>query len=292
LAQAVHDDPSIKSKLRVYFIGGPNKKWSATAYDYLAREHADLWIIEANDTYRGWFVGGNQSGDLGNESFVSNHVNGRGALGGLFAGLSFGGKARPTIKMGDTPSVVYLLGQSPENPMADSWGGRFVRAWERRRYVFDHAEVRPPSVTDRVEVFSIVEIIYRSTTKVSSDATAKLVMDGQEFPGFADSTGAWRFTLSPKEGKTFRYVLASSVPELAGKSGSYTAYWLPADVAAQPSARHPNWWTDDPDPAVAERNFAGAKTVSRWREEFLRDFARRMERCRTPAPNSQSAKPN
>ena len=32
LAQALHDDPSIKGTIRVYFIGGPNKKWSATAY--------------------------------------------------------------------------------------------------------------------------------------------------------------------------------------------------------------------------------------------------------------------
>jgi hypothetical protein len=44
LAQALHDNPSIKAKLRVYFIGGPNKKWSTTAYDYIAREHPDLWI--------------------------------------------------------------------------------------------------------------------------------------------------------------------------------------------------------------------------------------------------------
>lgn len=88
LAQAVHDDPSIKSKLRVYFIGGPNKKWSTTAYDYLAREHRDLWIIEANSTYRGWFTGGDQSGDLGNEAFVSAHVKGRGALGDYFATIA------------------------------------------------------------------------------------------------------------------------------------------------------------------------------------------------------------
>ena len=27
LAQALHDDPTIKPALRVYFIGGPNKKW-------------------------------------------------------------------------------------------------------------------------------------------------------------------------------------------------------------------------------------------------------------------------
>jgi hypothetical protein len=39
VAQALHDDPGIKSKLRVYWIGGPNKKWGPAAFDYIAREH-------------------------------------------------------------------------------------------------------------------------------------------------------------------------------------------------------------------------------------------------------------
>lgn len=292
VAQALHDDPSIKSRIRVYFIGGPNKKWSAPAFDYIARAHPDLWIIEANDTYRGWFVGGNQNGDLGNESFVSAHVKGRGALGDFFAGLSFDGKARATIKMGDTPSLVYLLGKTPDDPTRDSWGGSFVRAWERRRTVFDHAETKPPSAADRVEVFSIVEIIYHPTEKASADATATLVMDRQNFPGFVDDAGAWHFILSPKEGKTFSYTIQSTLAELDGKSGGFTSYWLPADVADRPAAHYPNWWTDDPNPAVAERDYAGAKTVSKWREDFLRNFAVRMERCKTPAAGPKQAATN
>ena len=31
VAQALHDDPSIQGKIRVYYIGGPNKKWGADA---------------------------------------------------------------------------------------------------------------------------------------------------------------------------------------------------------------------------------------------------------------------
>src|SRR5262245_13013515 len=84
LAQALHDDPTIKNKLHVYFIGGPNKKWSTTAYDYIAREHRDLWLIEANSTYAGFFRGGNQAGDLGNREFLSNNIKGCGALGDYF----------------------------------------------------------------------------------------------------------------------------------------------------------------------------------------------------------------
>jgi len=39
LAQALHDAPEILPKLRVYFIGGPNKMWSVDAYDYVERRH-------------------------------------------------------------------------------------------------------------------------------------------------------------------------------------------------------------------------------------------------------------
>jgi hypothetical protein len=282
LAQALHDDPSIKSKVRVYFIGGPNKKWSAPAYDYIAREHPDLWIIEANDTYRGWFVGGNQSGEWGNDAFVAAHVAGHGALGEFFAkGISFDSRTRSTIKMGDTPSLAYLLGKTPEDPSQDSWGGRFVRAWDRRRYVFNHAETNAPTAADRVEAFSIMEILYYPATAASADAKATLVVDRQNFPGFLDDAGVWHFIFSPKDGKTWRYTIQSTHPGLDGQTGGFTSYWATPDLATKPAARYPNWWTDDPNPAVAERNFAGAKTVSQWRVEFLRDFAMRMERCKS-----------
>jgi len=285
VAQALHDDPAIKSKLRVYFIGGPNKKWSATAYDYIARNHPDLWVIEANDTYRGWFVGGDQAGDKGNTSFVTTHVAGHGAMGDFFAGLSFDGKSRATIKMGDTPSLAFLLGKNPGDPSKESWGGKFVRAWERRRYVFDHAESAPPNAANKIEVFSILDLIYHPANLATrKGATASLLMDKQEFPGFLDEGGAWHFILSPKDGKTFNYSIKCSDPSLDGKVGSFTANWLTKDLTSTPSSRYPNWWTDDPDPAVAEHYFAGAKTVNKWRTEFLTDFAERMRRCQTPSP--------
>ena len=53
LAQALHDAPDILPKLRVHFIGGPNKKWSPDAYQYIVTHHPALWMIEANATYNG-----------------------------------------------------------------------------------------------------------------------------------------------------------------------------------------------------------------------------------------------
>ena len=122
LAQALHDAPDILPKLRVYFIGGPNKMWSVNAYNYIEQHHPKLWMIEANATYRGWFTGGDQTGEWGNSAFVAAHVAGHGALGDYFATL-----LRGTIKMGDSPSVGYLLHGTPEDPVAAGLG-RKVRA--------------------------------------------------------------------------------------------------------------------------------------------------------------------
>ena len=81
LAQALHDAPDIQSQIRVYWIGGPNKKWSANAYSYIAENHPDLWMIEANATYRGWFLDEESPESLTNEAFFNNHIQGAGALG-------------------------------------------------------------------------------------------------------------------------------------------------------------------------------------------------------------------
>jgi hypothetical protein len=276
IAQALHDDPSIKSKLRVYFIGGPNKKWSTTAYDYIRREHPDLWIIEANSTYVGWFMGGNQAGDLGNDRFVAEHVRGHGALGDFFAGgISFKGEIRSTMKMGDMPAVVYLLGKTPDDPSGDSWGGRFVRAWDRRKYVFERA----PSGADQVETYSIVEIIYRLPTRGAVGTRATLVVEQQAFIGFADQAGSWHFLFSRRRQAVGLHDSEQRSEATRRRALSlYVTHTRPTGLFA-----YPNWWTDDSNPAAAEGMTQGAKTVSRWREEFLRDFAERMKRCQSPA---------
>ena len=126
-------------------------------------QHPDLWLIEADTTFRGMYVGGLQEKDLGNREFLARHVKGHGALGDLLV------RKKADIEMGDTPSVLYLLRGDPEDPTGESWGGSFVRPDPQRTY-----------------------------------------------------------------------------------------------------------WTDNPDPALREAAFPGARTVNRWRPQYLRDWQQRM----------------
>jgi hypothetical protein len=279
LAQALHDAPEILPRLRVYFIGGPNKKWSPTAYDFLVRDHAALWMIEANSTYRGQFTGGDQSDPWGNDSFVRERVAGRGALGDFFAGeIAFRGTLEAELKMGDTPALAYLLHGQPEDPAHGGWGGRFVRAWDRSRLIWK----RLPNVTDEVETFRVIELVLPASADCPVDARATLQLDNQPCPGSRLADGAWHFWLCPKESKTWTFTIASDDTCLDGSTGSFRSTAPPATRGSEPADRFPHWWTDDPDPAVAEGAHQGAKTVSRWRQAFLTDFARRLDLLMAP----------
>jgi hypothetical protein len=273
LAQALHDAPDILPKLRVHWIGGPNKKWSPDAYQYIVENHTKLWIIESNATYRGWFTGGNQSGQWGNRAFVSRHIAGKGALGDFFV------SKKGDIKMGDTPSVGWVLKGTPEDPSQPGWGGRFVRAWERPYSRFK----RMTTIEDRMEVFGILELVLPIGNDVSEQPEAVLAVENQKLSGHAPGDGTMRFRFCPKAAKRYGFKVKSNVPALDGKTGGITAYTPSLSMAQRPSAKFPNWWTDDLSPEVAEGPHSGAKTVNRWREDFLRDFATRMDRCKSPA---------
>jgi hypothetical protein len=274
LAQALHDAPDILPKLRVYFVGGPNKMWSVDAYNYIEQHHPTLWMIEANATYRGWFTGGNQAGEWGNAAFVQAHVAGHGALGNFFATLLDG-----TLKMGDSPTVGYLLHGTPEDPSQPGWGGRFVRIWDERKTVFD----RLTTGSDHAEVFGVVEFAIPLPAGMARENSARMVFDNR-IPAVATNDGhVLRFRFSPRDARVWSYVVRSDFSGLDGQSGAFAAMPPSAERTHQPSSSHPNWWIDDPDPAAAEGIHPGAKHVNRWREEFLRDFAARMLRSKAPA---------
>ncbi|MGE3821030.1 MAG: DUF1593 domain-containing protein [Isosphaeraceae bacterium] len=276
LAQALHDAPDVLPRLRVYFIGGPNKMWSVDAYDYVQRNHPNLWIIEANATYRGWFVGGDQRGEWGNERFVTERVAGRGALGAFFA-TQLGGK----IKMGDSPSVGYLLRGTPEDPSRPSWGGRFVRVWDGRKTVFD----RLTTPEDQAEVFGVVEFALAVPEGMTRDHSTQVIFDGRvPVPASIDGR-ALRFRFSPRDAKVWSYEIRSDFPGIDGRRGAFRAVPPPVERTSRPSASHPHWWTDDPDPAAAEGVHPGARSVSQWRVDFLRDFAERASRCEAKKEN-------
>lgn len=134
VAQAVHDTPKIASRIRIFSIGAFNKGEDRSARNYLFEQHPELWWIESDTTFRGMYVGGDQSPEWSNEGFVERHVRGHGALGDLFF------RKMKRIKMGDTPSLLYLLRGEPDDPQSPHWGGSFARHEERETFWTDRRD--------------------------------------------------------------------------------------------------------------------------------------------------------
>ena len=126
LAQALHAAPDIAARIRLYSIGSWNTRQDPRARDYVFQAHPSLWWIENDHGFRGMYVGGDHSGDLGNETFPLFHVRDHGALGKLFFAK------KPDLKMGDTPSLLYFLRGDFTRPDTAHWGGRFIRPFADR----------------------------------------------------------------------------------------------------------------------------------------------------------------
>lgn len=267
LAQALHDAPDILPKLRVYFIGGPNKKWSVNAYQYIAEHFPELWMIESNATYRGWFVGGEQTGRWGNTEFVETCVKPYGAMGNYFY------KYGKTMKMGDTPSLAYLLKGTPEDPTQPSWGGQYIKAWQRPHKKFE----RTTNENDSIERFGVLELCIPFETNNNSE-THYATLDIDRLVEGAIVNDTVKFLFSPKDVKTYEYTILSNIVSLNELKGVIRSYSPPVANRQNPDPNFPNWFTDDPLPVLMEEGHIGIKTINCWRKDFLTDFQKRMSR--------------
>ena len=268
LAQALHDAPDIAPKLRVIYIGGPNKKWGPNAYAYIYRSFPDLWMIENNSTYRGWFNGGDMTEFYGNESFPALCIAGHGALGDFFM------NKMPVIKMGDTPTVAYLLKGAPEDPEGESWGGSFERVKSMPMYRFDHPIGQLPCV----EAFSLSEVYFCSEVIEPTETPVfEVLIRGQSFEGFYVGDGMYAFRFVPKETGDFEYAIRSSIPGINGLCGLIRA--LPETPEARSQGPLTHWYSDRLDLTFTEGAHKGAATVSKWRRAYLYSFRERFDHC-------------
>lgn len=273
VAQALHDAPDIVDRLRVHYIGGPNTMWSVNAYDSIEQQHPTLRMIESNSTYRGFFEQHPEDpAGPDNEEFVRRHAAGAGALGDFFAAQL------PQLKMGDSPTLTWLL-HGERDPASPSWGGRFVPLWADRKRQFD----RLTTTDDRAEVNAVVEISLPKPAGFSGADHARLVVNERmhgPFPAGVDDGDRLQFRLSVYHAGAVTYRVQSSHAELDGLAGVFTAVTPTVESAAVASRRHPRWWSDDPDLDEAVGPWLGVRSISRYRQQFLGDFAERLGWCR------------
>lgn len=262
VAQALHDAPDIAKKIRVYWIGGPNKKWGVNSYAYIVSHFPYLWMIENNATYRG-FIGDN-------DSYYNHAISGRGTMGADFIHYYKG-----MVKMGDTPSLLYLMHGEPDDPQGESWGGSFAPIRHSSRRIFK----RPTTERDTVPVYSVIEWVFTGPKKkdIAADSVCfTATIDRQQWAGYYLGRGQYVLRYSPKAPATLTYAIASPIPELNGLKGSFVV----SDVWPGPRGKDDyrlgaHWYSDRPERSLYEGKWQGAKTQRQWRQDILDDWARR-----------------
>lgn len=268
VAQALHDAPDIKDKIRVYWIGGPNKKWSVNSYVYVAEHFPDLWMIESNASYRG-FIGQNKVKDEFNAGYYDTYIRGAGKLGPDFINYYKG-----QCKLGDTPSLLYVMDGDPADPTRESWGGSYVPMTRSPRVVFD----RQTTAADTVAVYSVMEFrIQGPMVDLPVDsACLTLTIGKQTWDGYYKGGGTYVVRHSTYYLGTLPYTITSDILGFPSYAGEITV----ANV--WPGKTHPTdyvlgdtWYTDKPDADLFDGKWQGSRTVSRWRNAIMADWGKR-----------------
>lgn len=269
VAQALHDAPEIAPKLRVHWIGGPNKKWGVNAYCYIVENFPDLWMIENNTTYRG-FIFDSKNPDKWNAGFFNTFIKDAGNLGRDFATYY---KGNP--KMGDTPSLLYLMKGIPDDPESQSWAGKFKKCNFTPRRVF----YAPTTVADTVPVCSILE--WRLQGPVKNDIPGDSIcvtmeLKGQKWPGYYVGNGIYSIKHSTYYLGTLPYTITSTVDGCKPIEAQLTVVntWnAPQNHEDYPVGSR--WWTDSYASEDFWHNCAGATTQLHVRQKVMEDWASR-----------------
>lgn len=271
VAQALHDAPDIADRIRVYWIGGPNKKWGVNSYTYVARNFPDLWMIENNASYRG-MISDRKISDVYNANYYDTFIKGAGHLGADFKQY-YGG----LVKMGDTPSLLYMMDGYPADPEGESWGGSFERISESPYTVF----TRNTTDKDTVAVYSVMEFRFDGPVLADSCIGRKFftfTADRQDWDGVYTGGGKFAVRYSPKQPAVLKYETSSDIKELDGHRGTVivSGVW-PGGKTSGGMALGNNWYSDRQDPRLFKGVWQGSVTVAKHREEVLDDWAERWK---------------
>lgn len=280
LAQALHDAPDIRNKIKVYWIGGPNKKWSANSYAYIVKNFPELWFIEVNSSYYGFFSNNGMPDSIKTTSYYEQFIDGAGNMGKDFKNY-YGGN----VKTGDTPSLLYMMDGNPNNPIKESWGGSFEKFNHSPRIIFN----RNTTLADTVTVCSVVEFHFKGPQinfPADSSCFVMSVKAGigvQNWAGYYVGNGNYVVRYAPKQSEKLSYKITSVIRGFEEQAGEFVVdnIW-PGKARKTDYPLGTHWYTDRSDPQLYDGKIQGGVTVQKWRNDALQDWAKRWLWLRTP----------
>lgn len=302
VAQALHDAPDIAPRIRINWIGGPNKKWGSNGYNYIVTHFPDLWFIEDNATYRG-FIGSEKDNSYYQAPFWQNCIKGHGVMAKEYINWYKGNS-----KMGDTPTLLYLMGKGfdADNPQSPHWGGQFEKIVQSPKYIITGKLCDK----DTVSCYSLLEWrlkgprLENSRQRHMMDSVCFIMRtDKQNWRGYYEGNGIYVVRYSPKAPAKLTYTITSDIKGFPVHEGVFVVgqKW-PAvglyqckskTIKAVPIQLGSTWWSDVSDErllsgvsddteqgggdySVQNGKWQGTGTIASWRETIMQDWANRF----------------
>ncbi len=282
VAQALHDAPDIAKKIRIHWIGGPNKKWSLPSYCYIVENFPNLWFIENNESYRG-FIANYKNPDKYNAGFYEYFIKGAGHLGADFYNYKEG-----LPKLGDTPTLLYMLDGDPAIPERESWGGSFIKIDHSSRALF----TRPTTARDTIQRDGIIEWRFKGPklkngeykpvkAKWASGADNEigfLTVDKQKWPVYYLGKGRFMCRYATYKTGVIKYTIEADIKGFPQQSGEfYVENVFPGKHRTTDYQVGKTWWSDRTDSGLysPREECQGAATTAKWRDQVMEDWGKR-----------------
>ncbi|MBD0364665.1 MAG: DUF5060 domain-containing protein, partial [Flavisolibacter sp.] len=207
--------------------------------------------------------------------YYNRYIRGAGYMGKDFINY-YGGN----VKMGDTPSLLYMMDGDPNNPLKESWGGSFEKFNHSPRMVFN----RNTTLADTVTVCSILEFhIKGPEINIPADSacftlSVKAGIGEQKWAGYYRGDGNYVVRYAPKQSETLSYNITSSIAGFPEQSGQLVVDNLwPGKDRKTDYPLGPHWFTDRSDAQLYDGKIQGGLTVKKWRNKVLQDWAKRCQ---------------
>lgn len=129
-----------------------------------------------------------------------------------------------------------------------------------------------------MQVCSIIEFhIKGPIAPIPSDsACITLTIRNQKWAGRYLGNGEYMVRHSTYYTGTLPYTITSDIPGFPEQNGFFTVINRWNKQAAETDYQvGENWYTDNYDPAFMERNYAGALTTSKWRNDVIENWGKR-----------------
>lgn len=283
VAQALHDAPEIARKVRILWIGGPNKKWSLPSYCYIVEHFPDLWFVENNESYRG-FIANYKDKSRYHAGFYETYVKGAGHLGADFYNYKEG-----LPKLGDTPTLLYMMDGDPAVPERESWGGQFEKIAYSSRRVF----TRPTTAADTIQRDGVVEwhfkgprlkkdqhpVVQAKWSSGVDNEVGFLTVDKQQWPVYYLGHGRYMCRYATYKTGVISYTIEADIPGFPAQSGQfYVENVFPGRHRSTDYKLGSTWWGDLTNPAQYSSQGSscqGAVTTAKWRDQVMEDWGRR-----------------